>query len=584
MSNKNLGIILLSSVLTVGTAPFAFSRARQDTTPQTNMDTQRQAGSASAKTQKGMTATQDQIKKAQQALKDQGMYDGAVDGKMNSQFQQALRDYQTKNQLQSTGKLDHQTMSKLGIMKGTTGSKSGTGTGTGTSKGKQGQLQSKDEVRQVQTALQEKGIEPGPIDGIMGPKTKKAVADFQRQQNLYASGMLDPQTKSALGVGGMESEQPGREKPSLTPVPDLNPNPSVPEEPEQQKPDQQKDQVRPDIGERSSEKPNADVGMTGSVEDVRQAQMALKNRGFDPGEINGMLSSETQDAVRKFQSANNLPVTGNLDNRTQAALGISVNGTNPDSYHNDSSAPADIDRSKPQPEGPSADSPAAPRKSLNTDANKPGKIEREYHDRAVKSAEVLNTLTSSSETQIPESLLRRAEAIAVIPGMIKGAFGIGGRFGKGMVAARTQDGRWGAPVYISIGGGSFGAQFGLSETDLVLIFTDRDALNTFENGMSLKLGVDAGVTAGPVGRTAEAGVSPNLQGGIFAYSRSKGLFAGIALDGAVLDIDKDANRHVYGDNVDDVAIMNSTAMASNVNVQPFHEALERVVPGRPTRR
>ena len=89
---------------------------------------------------------------------------------------------------------------------------------------KSSQLQSNDEVRQAQTALQQKGIDPGPIDGIMGPKTKKAIADFQRQQNLSASGSLDRQTEAALGVGGMTGEEQGRQKPSdVTPNPNLNP-------------------------------------------------------------------------------------------------------------------------------------------------------------------------------------------------------------------------------------------------------------------------------------------------------------------------------------------------------------------------
>src|SRR5262249_42958619 len=139
------------------------------------------------------------------------------------------------------------------------------------------------------------------------------------------------------------------------------------------------------------------------------------------------------------------------------------------------------------------------------DRNKPGRVEHEYNQRAIKAAEVLQSLTNVSDNKIPDKLLQRAEAIAVIPNMIKGAFGIGGRYGKGLVAKRTDNGRWGAPAFISIGGGSFGAQLGVNETDLVLVFTDKAGVDSLEKGMSLKLGVDAAVTAGPVGRSGEAG-------------------------------------------------------------------------------
>src|SRR6185295_15063896 len=120
-----------------------------------------------------------------------------------------------------------------------------------------------------------------------------------------------------------------------------------------------------------------------------------------------------------------------------------------------------------------------------------GKVIKEYSDRASKAAEVLQDLTASADKKIPNELLERAEAIAVIPHMMKGAFGIGGRYGKGVVSQRLENGRWSAPAFVEIGGGSFGAQIGVSATDLVLVFTDRKALNVLEGGKDLKLGVDA---------------------------------------------------------------------------------------------
>jgi len=165
----------------------------------------------------------------------------------------------------------------------------------------------------------------------------------------------------------------------------------------------------------------------------------------------------------------------------------------------------------------------------------------------------------------------------VIPHVVKGAFGIGGRYGKGVVSQRMADGRWSAPAYIQIGGGSFGAQLGVEATDLVLVFTDRKALDLLEEGKDLKLGVDAGVTAGPIGRAAEAGVNAKLETAIYAYSRSKGLYAGVALDGAVLDIDNSMNEKVYGSSVNAKNVLNGT-VAANSTVRPFMDALDRVVP------
>jgi len=200
---------------------------------------------------------------------------------------------------------------------------------------------------------------------------------------------------------------------------------------------------------------------------------------------------------------------------------------------------------------------------------------RDLRDRLDKAAEVLLTMTKTADKRIPAELLQRAQAIAVVPNMVKGAFGIGGQFGKGVVARRMPDGRWSAPAFVSVGGGSFGAQLGASAQDLVLVFTDKNAVDTLEKGTSGKLSIDAGIVAGPVGRTGEAGVTHDLKSGILAYSRSKGLFAGVALNGAVLDMDNEANHKVFGANAEAKAILNNPSMAANADVHDFVIALER---------
>jgi lipid-binding SYLF domain-containing protein len=198
-------------------------------------------------------------------------------------------------------------------------------------------------------------------------------------------------------------------------------------------------------------------------------------------------------------------------------------------------------------------------------------------ERAMKAAEVLTEVMQIPENGVPEELMERAVAIAVIPHVIKGAFGLGGRYGKGLVSHRGTDGRWTAPSYINIGGGSFGLQLGVEATDLVLVFTNNDGFNGLLDG-KVKLGADAAVAAGPVGRKAEVGTDVLLKSAVFSYSRSKGLFAGISLDGAAVTIDDSANHKVYGKQVSgqDILVKNNVRM--NDVVAPFVRALNMYSP------
>jgi lipid-binding SYLF domain-containing protein len=165
--------------------------------------------------------------------------------------------------------------------------------------------------------------------------------------------------------------------------------------------------------------------------------------------------------------------------------------------------------------------------------------------RASKAASVLKEILDAPDQGIPEGLLKKAYGIAVIPHVVKGAFGFGGRYGKGLVAQRNADGGWGTPLFIEIGGGSFGLQIGVEATDVIMIFTNSEGIKPILKG-KLKIGADASAAAGPVGRKAEVGNDILLKSAIYSYSRSKGLFAGIALDGAVIQLDDDANKNVYG--------------------------------------
>lgn len=198
--------------------------------------------------------------------------------------------------------------------------------------------------------------------------------------------------------------------------------------------------------------------------------------------------------------------------------------------------------------------------------------------RAQSAADVLSEIMEAPDQGIPDSLVKRAYGIAVIPHVVKGAFGVGGRYGKGLVAQRNADGGWGTPLFIEIGGGSFGFQLGVEATDVVMVFVNRDGITPMLKG-KLKIGADASATAGPVGRKAEAGTDVLLKSAIYSYSRSKGLFAGIALDGAVIQLDDDANKSVYGKKSvgSDVSLRKVSAAATQV-VQPFLRALQKYVP------
>src|SRR5215510_14197744 len=201
----------------------------------------------------------------------------------------------------------------------------------------------------------------------------------------------------------------------------------------------------------------------------------------------------------------------------------------------------------------------------------------EEADRAAEAAKVLTEIMNIPENSIPEELMARAHGIAVIPHVVKGAFGIGGQWGKGLMSQRSEDGRWSPPAFIEIGGGSFGLQIGVQASDVVLVFTDESGIKGLLKG-KVKIGADASATAGPVGRKAEVGTDILLRSGIFAYSRSKGLFAGISLDGSVISIDDDANERIYGKKVTGEQVLLGKQVSVNPTVADFVKTLQSVSP------
>jgi lipid-binding SYLF domain-containing protein len=198
-------------------------------------------------------------------------------------------------------------------------------------------------------------------------------------------------------------------------------------------------------------------------------------------------------------------------------------------------------------------------------------------ERVSKAAAALDSIMASPDQEIPKELLEKAHGIAVIPNVVKGAFFAGGRFGKGLVSARDEKGEWGTPLFVDIGGGSFGLQIGVEATDLILVFTEPDGLREMLKD-NLKLGADAGAVAGPVGRRVEAGTNVTFDSPIYSYSRNKGVFAGVSLDGSVLAVDDSANEEVYGKELTGTDILIGKKASVNAVTRPFVEALKRNTP------
>ncbi len=166
-------------------------------------------------------------------------------------------------------------------------------------------------------------------------------------------------------------------------------------------------------------------------------------------------------------------------------------------------------------------------------------------DERVKNAtEVLSEIMAIPEDLIPPSLLNNAQGIAVIPGVIKAGFIIGARHGRGVLSVRNETGSWSSPAFVILTGGSIGWQIGVQSTDIILVFKSRKNIEALMQG-KFTLGADASVAAGPVGRHTGAGTDVRLQAEIYSYSRSRGLFAGVALEGAALQFDNRAMESYY---------------------------------------
>lgn len=176
-------------------------------------------------------------------------------------------------------------------------------------------------------------------------------------------------------------------------------------------------------------------------------------------------------------------------------------------------------------------------------ADEPAKASK-ASDRVQAAADVLNEIQGAPDSGIPQDILGKAECVAVVPSMLKGGFIVGGKYGRGLASCRTPKG-WSTPAFFTITGGSVGFQIGGQAVDLVMLIMNNDGMQHLLTS-KVALGADASVAAGPVGRHAEGNTDWKMRAQVLTYSRARGVFAGVSLNGAVLKQDKDSTREFYG--------------------------------------
>ena len=200
-------------------------------------------------------------------------------------------------------------------------------------------------------------------------------------------------------------------------------------------------------------------------------------------------------------------------------------------------------------------------------------------EQITKAAQIFREIMSAPDKAIPQRILDDADCIAVFPSVIKAAFGVGGRGGRGVAVCRAKGG-WSAPAFLNIGGGSVGFQIGVESTDYVMLFmTPEGARSLFET--NFKLGGNLSVAAGPIGREAGAATDLKMNAQILSYSRSKGLFAGAALEGAVIETANNDMRDVYGPNATARGVLFEGAVQAPEQLTAFAKAIDQYSPVKP---
>ncbi len=194
----------------------------------------------------------------------------------------------------------------------------------------------------------------------------------------------------------------------------------------------------------------------------------------------------------------------------------------------------------------------------------PVKSQEKQEDKVAAATQVLKDFSKMKES-IPAELLKITEGIIIVPKLINGGFVLSGKRGKGLAMVKLENGTWSNPVFVTLTGGGLGLQAGLQSIDLVLVFKSRSTLMNIGKG-SFTLGGDISVAAGPVGRSSTASTDYKLEAEVYSYSRSKGLFAGISLNGLAIDIDKKGNEAFYGNDTSAKTLFSNATEKNSASV------------------
>ncbi len=210
-----------------------------------------------------------------------------------------------------------------------------------------------------------------------------------------------------------------------------------------------------------------------------------------------------------------------------------------------------------------------------------GDSTKDEDDRLINSGKVMHEILNVPD-DIPQDLLDKARCVVVMPSVTKAAFIVGGSYGRGVMVCRTGKdyrGPWGAPSMFALEGGSFGFQAGVEATDFVFLVMDNRGADSLIHS-KVKLGADATAAAGPKGREAEADTDVNMRAEILTYSRARGVFAGVSLEGSTLRPDKDGNKHLYGEKVDAETIITERSVHAPEAATGLISTLQKASPTR----
>jgi lipid-binding SYLF domain-containing protein len=194
-------------------------------------------------------------------------------------------------------------------------------------------------------------------------------------------------------------------------------------------------------------------------------------------------------------------------------------------------------------------------------------------EQSQKAAKVFSEIMNISDKAIPENILEKAECVAVFPDVLKAGFIVGGRGGRGVASCRVGN-TWSAPIFLNLGGGSFGLQIGAQATDFILLIMNKEGVDSLLKS-KFELGGDASVAAGPVGRQAGASTDARFDAQMLSYSRSKGLFAGLELKGVVIKTDEGDMRDAYGRDVTAKEVLQKNKVSAPAGIRAFPETLAK---------